>query len=207
MKKTIIATATLLASVAAQAAVLETDYRIRVLMVNGQEIQDTQKIDKDHYQLPDEQTQLVIQVKGPFGNGSDSKYFESKPYLMTFDVAQPLKLDLPEKLRSKSKAERAFRRNNAPKWRLTDKSGSAVAYQTELLKGKEGFMPYADIPGLVSEYNQSRGIVFKGVTLTHEAVKPTQVENSTVKTLEYWFNDASKEDQQAFLEWAKKNQK
>lgn len=207
MKKVLIATATLFASLSVQSAVLDTANQVRVLMINGIEITDDQRISNNEYQLPDAETQLVVRVSGGFGTGSDEKFFESKPYLLTFDATKDAMLKLPEFYKNKSKATRAFRNNTSPAWRLTDSNDQVLAYKTELLKGKDGFMPYADIPALVADYNKKHGIAFEGYTLTHQEVAPTQVEDSTVKTLKYWFLDASKEEQQAFLDWAKENKK
>lgn len=207
MKKVLIATATLLASMAAQSAVLDTDNQVRVLMINGMDVTKEQRIGGNEYILPDAETQLLVRVSGGFGSGSDEKFFESKPYLLTFDARQEAKLKLPEYYRSKTKVSRAFRNNTSPAWRLVDNNDQPVAYETELLKGKDGFMPYADIPALVADYNKRRGIVFEGYTLTHQEVQPTMVDESKLQTLKYWFLDANKEEQQAFLEWAEENQK
>lgn len=122
------------------AAQLNTDYSISVLAINGKTINNRQQIDETHYQLPDARVQLIVQVDGRFRSGSDAKYFNSKPYVLTFESTQDVLLKMPRYSKSLTQVERAFAEGE-PRWRLVDNQGNNIAYTTQRLPGKKAFFP------------------------------------------------------------------
>ena len=161
VNKKILAVLALLGFSTAQAAVLQTNYEITVLGINGELITNEQKIDDTHVKLPNGEAQILVEQEGIYqdGSSSDTALFTSKPYLITFDASQKTFLQVPKRMREIQDVEALFA-TDSPAWRLVDMSGNPVAYKTELLPPKKGFMPYGDLEEIVAKYNKKNGIIF-----------------------------------------------
>lgn len=167
-------------------------------------------------------TQVVVRMDKEVGRGSGNGVFTSKPYVLTFEVSgNEIKLDHPV-ARSKSEAEKAFKKQK-PEWRLTQ-DDNKLAYQQELLQGKKGLLPFMGMDKLVNEHNDQRGITFVDgalVTATSVAIvapavatksdtpkvdvkaEPSVVESATqnVEQLKAWYLKASKKERKEFRKW------
>ncbi len=167
-------------------------------------------------------TQVVVRMDKEVGRGSGNGVFTSKPYVLTFEAGgNEIKLDHPV-ARSKSEAEKAFKKQN-PDWRLTQ-DGNKLAYQQELLQGKKGLLPFMGMDKLVKGHNDQRGITFVDgvlVTATSTALiapavttqsdtpkldvktAPIVVESVTqnVEQLKAWYLKASTAERKEFRKW------
>ncbi|MFA0047434.1 DUF2057 family protein [Vibrio sp. 10N.261.51.F11] len=167
-------------------------------------------------------TQVVVRMDKEVGRGSGNGVFTSKPYLLTFEAGgNEIKLDHPV-ARSKSEAEKAFKKQN-PDWRLTQ-DGNELVYQQELLQGKKGLLPFMGMDKLVKEHNDQRGITFVDgalVTATTTAIVPSPVTTQSdtpkldlktapsvvgsvtqnVEQLKAWYLKASKKERKEFRKW------
>ncbi|UOE79253.1 DUF2057 domain-containing protein [Vibrio splendidus] len=218
-KKLIIASCiSILVSACANASVLIPAKGMSVLYVNGQPADS--KIRENALQVGS--NQLVVRMDKDLGRGNSSDVFTSSPYILSFEaIGDEIKLDHPV-ARSKSEAEKAFKKQN-PDWRLTQ-DGNKLAYQQELLQGKNGLLPFMEMDKLVKEHNDQRGITFVDgalVTATTTAIvaspvttqsdtpkldvktAPSVVESVTqnVEQLKAWYLKASKKERKEFRKW------
>lgn len=208
MKKTLVLIFAALAFGSAQAAVLKTDFKIGVLAINGKLTEKTQKIDETHFQLPDGQTQILVQAEGYFKEGSNSKYFASKPYVITFDASKDAVLKMPAYTKRLHQVKEAFS-GNSPKWQLTDESGNALAYTTALLPGKKGLAPYSDLEALLAKYNGKEGVIFEGneakdleeLAVSIDEKGKVSLKGDNLTQLKLWYTKATKAEKKAFRHW------
>ena len=118
-------------------------------------------------------------------------------------------------LRSSFDVEK-FKEN--PTFTIKTASGKQLDYKKDYLKG-EGFMPNANIEGNLATYNAGEGVaaVNSFAVMPMAAMMPVatgkaakgkvmvQGENIAEQQLQYWFQQADKETQKRFLDWAKKH--
>ncbi|USD64358.1 DUF2057 domain-containing protein [Vibrio sp. SCSIO 43136] len=181
---------------------------VAILFANGSETESK-------YQpvaITDGTNQVVVEVNTMVGNGSKKEKFSSKPFILTFEAGQQdVNLAHP-KIYSIIHAEQVFR--TSPEWSLTS-GGSNIAYTSDLLKGKEGLLPYSDIAPLVQNYNEQKGLAIATTVAVVAkpqpklAVKPeVKPEASAVpkaseplSELKKWYIAASDADRKAFRKW------
>ena len=209
-KKLIVASCiSILVSAVANATVLIPAKGMSVLYVNGQPADS--KIRENALQVGS--NQLVVRMDKDLGRGNSSDVFTSSPYILYFEaVGDEIKLDHPV-ARSKSEAEKAFKKQK-PEWRLTE-DGNKLAYKQELLKGKKGLLPFLGMDSLLKEHNNNKGITFvdgalvTATTATIMAPKelsklgPVVEESSTqnIEQLKAWYLKASKKERKEFRKW------
>lgn len=160
------------------------------------------------------QHQVVVDVSTIYRSGSDEIFFESDPIVLTFAGSQEdIKITPPE-LRSGLDVEKFQRK---PSFKIQTASGKNIEYKVDYLKG-EGFMPNLRIEENLANYNSGEGVaaVKSFVTTPIAAMMPShngkaakgkimvQGENIAEQQLQYWFQQADKETQKRFLDWAKK---
>lgn len=182
---------------------------------------DGQKVKKkDTIQVNDNKPhQIVLSVSSIYKSGSDNQFFESSPIILAFNGHQENIQILTPHLRTQYDIDN-FKKN--PTFTVKTVSGQAIDYQKDTLKG-EGFMPNSNIINTLAAYNAGNGTVaMKQFSTTAMAVpmpavmpmkntKATQGkvmvqgENIAEQQLQYWFQQADKETQQRFLNWAKKH--
>lgn len=209
MNKKLLLALAVFGATSVQAATLTTDYEISVVAVNGQLITKEQKIDDTHIQLPDGNTQLIVEVDGLFKDGKDSEFFSSKPYVITFDSSQDAVLEMPKYVKSYKKVKSTFSGKTVPQWRLSSASGTEIAYTTELLPGKKGFLPYGDLEAVIASYNSSQGIIFEDnnakdleeLTVSVDEKGKVDVKGDNLTQLKLWYTKASKKEKKAFRHW------
>ncbi|MCK3655351.1 hypothetical protein A4G19_06165 [Pasteurellaceae bacterium Macca] len=199
-----------LVSASALAGSISSSSNISVLAFDGHKVKKNATL-----QINDNaKHQVVVEVSSIYQSGSDSAYFESSPIIVTFEGSQEdIKILAPE-LRQSSAVEKF---KQSPTFTLQTASGKTLDYQWDYLKG-EGFMPNANIVDNLSRYNASEGkaavktlaAMPMVMTIPTSAGKATkgkvmvQGENIAEQQLQYWFQQADKETQKRFLDWAKK---
>lgn len=178
---------------------------------------DGQKFNKKSPpQINDEKLhQVVLTVSTIYQAGSDSNFFESSPIILTFNGNPENIQILAPNLRTRYDVEK-FKEN--PTFTIKTLSGKSLEYKKDFLNG-EGFMPNANILGNLTNYNTGEGIaaVKQFATVQMASVLPmqngqvtkgkvmVQGENISEQQLQYWFQQADKETQKRFLDWAKKH--
>lgn len=159
--------------------------------------------------------QVVVEVSSIYQSGSDSNFFESSPIVITFNGSQEDIQVIAPNLRSSFDVEK-FKEN--PTFTIKTASGKQLDYKKDYLKG-EGFMPNANIEGNLATYNAGEGVaaVKSFAVMPMAAMMPVaagkaakgkvmvQGENIAEQQLQYWFQQADKETQKRFLDWAKKH--
>ncbi|OOH89797.1 hypothetical protein BMT54_05770 [Pasteurellaceae bacterium 15-036681] len=204
------AVAALIASSATFAGTLTGSSNISFLAFDGQKVKKSTTM-----QVNDaNQHQVVLEVSTIYQSGSDNSFFESQPIIVTFTGSpENIQISAPN-LRSEADVSK-FKK--APSFQIKTASGAVLEHKIDFLKG-EGFMPNANIVDNLAHYNSGNGIAaLKG--LATSAV-PTMIaanngkvskgkvmvqgENIAEQQLQYWFQQADKETQQRFLDWAKK---
>ena len=118
-----------------------------------------------------------------------------------------------EKIRSKEDGEKF---NAQPQITVKTKSGNVIDAKIDTLK-QEGLFPAANIVNDLAEYNASNapaavsalaapavGIMPAASGKAAKGKVVVQGENVAEQQLQYWFQQADKETQTRFLNWAKK---
>ena len=151
--------------------------------------------------------------------GSDRSLFESDPIVVTFQGSnEDITISAP-RLQNERDIN-AFK--NAPVISVKTKSGADVTNQQEYLK-QEGFFPSANLIKDLGEYNASgapaavpafasataapaAAVVAGGVASgkVNKGKVTLQGENVAEQMLQYWYQQADKETQARFIDWAKK---
>ncbi|MDH2998145.1 hypothetical protein A1D22_09680 [Pasteurellaceae bacterium LFhippo2] len=202
------AVATLIASSATFAGTITGSSNVNFLAFDGQKVKKNTVM-----QVNDtNQHQVVVEVSSIYQSGSDNSFYESQPIIITFTgsseniqvIAPNLRTDLDV---NKFKKE--------PSFKVQTISGSTLEHKIDFLKG-EGFMPNANIVDNLATYNSGNG----AAAVKNLAVTPmpamvvgngkaskgkvmVQGENIAEQQLQYWFQQADKETQKRFLDWAK----
>lgn len=212
-----LATAALLTSTASFAGVVTGSSNIDFLAIDGQKAAKSLLKETRSFNISDTKThQVVVRVSEIVRTGSDRTLFESDPIVVTFQGAnEDIIISAP---RLEDERDVAGFKNN-PVISVKTRSGTAVQTKQEYLK-QEGFLPNVNLVENLSDYNASGSVasVSAFATATLPAAVPTataggkvqknkitvQGENAAEQMLQYWFQQADKETQQRFLQWAQK---
>ncbi len=212
-----LATAALLTSTASFAGVVTGSSNIDFLAIDGQKAAKSLLKETRSFNISDTKThQVVVRVSEIVRAGSDRTLFESDPIVVTFQGAnEDIIISAP---RLEDERDVAGFKNN-PVISVKTRSGTAVQTKQEYLK-QEGFLPNVNLVENLSDYNASGSVasVSAFATATLPAAVPTataggkvqknkitvQGENAAEQMLQYWFQQADKETQQRFLQWAQK---
>lgn len=143
-------------------------------------------------------------------------FFESNPVIVTFQGnAEDLVISAPV-IRNLDSGDKF---NQMPNITVKTKSGNAISAKVDVLK-QEGLFPSGNVLNDLAEYNASGAAAsvskFAATTVASSvAVAPAgnakankgkvvvQGENVAEQQLQYWFQQADKETQTRFLNWAK----
>ena len=212
-----LATAALLTSTASFAGVVTGSSNIDFLAIDGQKAAKSLLKETRSFNISDTKThQVVVRVSEIVRAGTDRTLFESDPIVVTFQGAnEDIIISAP---RLEDERDVAGFKNN-PVISVKTRSGTAVQTKQEYLK-QEGFLPNVNLVENLSDYNASGSVasVSAFATATLPAAVPTataggkvqknkitvQGENAAEQMLQYWFQQADKETQQRFLQWAQK---
>ncbi|UEA17214.1 DUF2057 domain-containing protein [Pasteurella canis] len=211
-----LATAALLTSTASFAGVVTSSSNIDFLAVDGQKPGKSLLKETRSFNISDTQThQVVVRVSEIIRSGSDRTLFESDPIVVTFQgTADDIIISAP-RLETERDAN-TFKK--APRITVKTVSGSEIATKQEYLK-QEGFLPGVNLVENLSEYNSSNApaavaalasttmpVAIPGFGKAQKGKITVQGENVAEQMLQYWYQQADKETQKRFLNWAK-NQK
>ena len=183
---------------------------ITFLAFDGQKVKKSTKL-----QVNDTQPhQVVVEISSIYESGSDSAFFESQPLVIRFNGSQEdIKIIAPN-LRTSRDVEKF---KTSPTVKVQTTSGKSLEAKLDYLKG-EGFMPNSNISENLATYNSEDNIasVKSFSTKPMMGVMPSsngkaskgkvmvQGENIAEQQLQYWFQQADKQTQKRFLDWAKK---
>lgn len=211
--------AALCASTASFAGMVSSSSNLDFLAVDGQKASKSLLKDVKALNLAEGQThQVVVRLSEIIGRGSNQSLFESSPIIVTFQgSAEDLVVSAPT-IRSRAEGDRF---NDTPSITVKSKSGNSVAAKVDVLK-QEGLFPSANVINDLAEYNATNAPA--AVSAFAAATTPTVVmgaapatsnakaakgkvvvqgENVAEQQLQYWFQQADKETQTRFLNWAK----
>ncbi|MBE2893826.1 curli polymerization inhibitor CsgI-related protein [Spirabiliibacterium falconis] len=202
--------------VSAVAADISTSSNVTLLAFDGQKISKGlfQK-DKSIKASDNAVHQVVVKVEEIVRVGSDRRFYESSPIVVKFNTGTENVVIKAENLGTDDAAAR-FDRN--PKVSVVTQSGQVLASSQELLD-QEGLFPNRNLQENLSNYNSSNKTAsvssfavanmpvmagMSGVGKAQKGKVTVQGENVAEQQLQYWFQQADKETQKRFLNWAKK---
>ncbi|MCW9718238.1 MULTISPECIES: curli polymerization inhibitor CsgI-related protein [unclassified Avibacterium] len=210
-----LATAALFTSTASFAGMVTSSSNVDFLAIDGQKASKSLLKSTNSFKANDAQPhQVVVRVSEVVrSGGSDRALFESNPIIVTFQgTAEDVVISAPH-LEDERETE-AYNKN--PVVSVKTVSGKNVPFKQDLLK-QEGFLPGLNLIDNLSEYNASGAVasVSSFATTAMPAALPSaakaqkgkitvQGENVVEQQLQYWFQQADKETQTRFLNWAKK---
>lgn len=201
----------LLASSAVSAANVTPKNGVELLFVNGTKVEDKRKsFDVDNGPL-----QLVVKYSKKLKDSGKDRVYDSNVYVLDINDANDDIIVGVQDLFSYGQATAFFK--SKPKWKLVNSAGNKVDYSQEILDKGEGIFPYYDMPKLVREHNEKRGLVVgSGAALAATAqdanatvveVAETgekmvvQLDTSNLDQLKAWYLKSSKEDRKEFRRW------
>ncbi|MGC7559444.1 curli polymerization inhibitor CsgI-related protein [Pasteurella sp. PK-2025] len=211
-----LATAALFTSTASFAGVITSSSNIDFLAIDGQKASKSLLKETRSFNINDNQThQVVVRVSEIVRSGSDRTLFESEPIVITFQgIADDILISAP-RLETERDANK-FKKD--PVIHVKTVSGAEVSTKQEYLK-QEGFLPSVNLIENLSEYNASGApaavagfasttmpAAIPGFAKAQKGKITVQGENVAEQMLQYWYQQADKETQQRFIQWAK-NQK
>lgn len=206
-----IALSTLVASTLGLAGTLTGSSNVTFLAFDGQKVKKNTKLDVSASQPH----QVVVEVSSIYRAGGDEAFFESSPIVVRFQGSQENIIIKAPKLSYESEVNKF---KSSPKLTVETLSGNPIEFKLDYLKG-EGFLPNANLLDNLSAYNSSNGVASLKSLATVTASMPmgaeagakaskakvmVQGENIAEQQLQYWFQQADKDTQKRFLDWAKK---
>lgn len=206
------------------AATLKLGPQVEVLVVDGKKASNTLLKGSNGLELASGTHQILFRVEDTVKVGSrDQQLYSSSPLIATFDAtnAKTVTISLPkiETERDSKKFERELN------YSIIDENGKAIDSKQDVLR-IQGITLGADLEVEMAKYNlgdnqasvpalaASNSLTMAGMQIpisTVAGVPVTQTsltlkgENVSEQMLQYWYQQADKETQQRFLNWAKKN--
>ncbi|OOF42895.1 hypothetical protein BKK49_01640 [Rodentibacter rarus] len=210
---------TLFASTVSFAGTVSSSSNIDFLAIDGQKASKSLLKATRSFNINDTNThQVVVRVGEIIGGGSNQSLFESSPIIVTFQGSQEDIIISSPTLRTKADAEKF---KAAPIISVKTTSGKEIPAKIDVLK-QEGLFPSANVVNDLADYNVSGAAAavpaFASSTMPATpmvAVAPAtnskankgqivvQGKNVAEQQLQYWFQQADKETQTRFLNWAK----
>ena len=216
LRAVVLGLATLCASTATFAGMVSTSSNLEFLAIDGQKASKSLGKAKT-FTVDDTQShQVVVRLNEIVGSGSNQSLFESNPVIVTFQGnAEDLVISAPV-IRNLESGDKF---NQMPNITVKTKSGNAISAKVDVLK-QEGLFPSANVLNDLAEYNASGAAAsvsaFAATTSANSMVAVpagnakankgkvvVQGENVAEQQLQYWFQQADKETQTRFLNWAK----
>ncbi|MDY4281487.1 MAG: DUF2057 domain-containing protein [[Pasteurella] mairii] len=210
-----LATTALLMSTASFAGVVTSSTNIEFLAIDGKKPATSLLKSTNSFNVNDSQMhQVVVRVTEIIRAGSDRELFESDPIIISFQGSQEDVVISAPRIEDERDAKN-FKKN--PTISVKTVSGREIATKQDTL-AQEGFLPGVNLVNTLSDYNTS-GAVASVSSLATTAVPAAvpgfatkankgkvvvQGENVAEQQLQYWFQQADKETQARFLDWAKK---
>ena len=217
LRAVVLGLATLCASTATFAGMVSTSSNLELLAIDGQKASKSLAKDAKTFAVNDTQNhQVVVRLSEIIGSGSSQTLFESNPVIVTFQGStEDLVISAPV-IRSRSESDKF---NEMPSIIVKTKSGNTLSAKVDVLK-QEGLFPSANVVNDLAEYNASGATASVSAFAATTAASPmvatpasnakankgkvvVQGENVAEQQLQYWFQQADKETQTRFLNWAK----
>ena len=217
LRAVVLGLATLCASTATFAGMVSTSSNLELLAIDGQKASKSLAKDAKTFAVNDTQNhQIVVRLSEIIGSGSSQTLFESNPVIVTFQGStEDLVISAPV-IRSRSESDKF---NEMPSIIVKTKSGNTLSTKVDVLK-QEGLFPSANVVNDLAEYNASGATASVAAFAATTAASPmvatpasnakankgkvvVQGENVAEQQLQYWFQQADKETQTRFLNWAK----
>lgn len=162
------------------------------------------------------ENQLVLDYTGYLSDQGKREFISTIPYIMVVDVPENAVVEVDLQSRKYAKIAKNVDRE-LPIFNISI-NGDDVEVEQEILPAAKGALPYGDIPRLVKDYNQERGLVFdsgKIRSLKEElaavqtgavvgatvAVDSTVQESENTLQLKLWYSRANEEERKAFQKW------
>ena len=162
------------------------------------------------------ENQLVLDYTGYLSDKGKREFISTVPYIMVVTVPENADVDVDLISRKYEKIAKNVDRE-LPIFNISV-NGDEVEVAQEVLPPRQGALPYSDIPGLVKDYNQERGLVFDSGKIrslkeelaavqTGAVVGATVAADSTVQEsentlqLKLWYSRANEEERKAFQKW------
>ncbi|CAH8236364.1 DUF2057 domain-containing protein [Vibrio aestuarianus] len=177
------------------AANLSVANGIDIHTINGKTVE---KIDARTYSLIEGSNQLAVTFSGKLSNGPKSEYLSTKPYVLLFEVTSD-DVDLTLISRRFKDVEKAID-NDMPIFDIRS-NGSELSSQQELLPPVSDYLPYANVPLLVTAYNQNNKISFSNGELENVAELAEGKDATVVDKLKNLYLEANTEQRKTFRKW------
>ena len=216
LARLVIGVAAVLTGLSAVAAEISTSSNVTLLAVDGQKAGGTTLKQAKSVTVSDNEThQVVVQVAEIIRSGSDRRLFESSPIVLKFNAGSDNIVISAASINDENGVSR-FEKN--PQITVNSGNGQVINSEQEYLV-QEGLFPGMNLVENLSTYNSGGGKaavagfatasmpVAMGMANVGKAQKgkvTVQGENVAEQQLQYWFQQADKETQQRFLNWAKK---
>ena len=216
LRAVVLGLATLCASTATFAGTVSTSSNLEFLAIDGQKASKSLGKAKTFTVDDTQNHQVVVRLNEIVGSGSNQSLFESNPVIVTFQGnAEDLVISAPV-IRNLDSGDKF---NQMPNIIVKTKSGNAISAKVDVLK-QEGLFPSGNVLNDLAEYNASGAAAsvskFTATTSANSMVAApagnakankgkvvVQGENVAEQQLQYWFQQADKETQTRFLNWAK----
>ena len=213
LRAVVLGLATLCTSTATFAGMVSTSSNLEFLAIDGQKASKSLGKAKTFTVDDTQNHQVVVRLNEIVGSGSNQSLFESNPVIVTFQGnAEDLVISAPV-IRNLDSGDKF---NQMPNITVKTKSGNAISAKVDVLK-QEGLFPAANIVNDLAEYNASNapaavsalaapavGMMPAASGKAAKGKVVVQGENVAEQQLQYWFQQADKETQTRFLNWAKK---
>lgn len=186
----------------ASAYTLNVIQGMTVYTVNGEKVSPYAS---GPYQIIKGKNQIAVRFDGKLSEQGKAEHFQSKPYLLTFTAKSDVRLGM---ISDRYKTVVAAAKQDKPIFQAESKTQQIEQIPLPAISNT---LPYADIPGLVSHYNEKNGLYFAKDGL--EKLAPGKLakqqkatESKVVAQLKYWYSQATREEIAAFEKWKKAQQ-
>ncbi|CDT42144.1 conserved exported hypothetical protein [Vibrio coralliirubri] len=162
------------------------------------------------------ENQLVLDYTGYLSDKGKREFISTVPYIMAVSIPENADVEIDLVSRKYEKIAKNVDRE-LPIFSVSV-NGDELDFEQQVLPPAKGALPYSDIPQLVKDYNQERGLVFDSGKIrslkeelaavqTGAVVGATVVTDSTVQEsentlqLKLWYSRANEEERKAFQKW------
>lgn len=195
---------------AANAANIEVDSGIEVLIVNGVKTLGTSMEEE----LRDGENQIVLKMDARLRNDGKTEYVTSNPYIVTFSYDSGSDLELELKSKSVEETQKLIA-SEAEFVTIVQNEQDKITSWAEL-PAADSYLPYIDPLKNLIAYNKENGFIFDGKNirslkqeLANISDAPVTIgsgqqairETENTLQLKLWYTRANKEEREQFLRW------
>ncbi|MGF1753889.1 DUF2057 domain-containing protein [Vibrio makurazakiensis] len=211
IKKVIFVSAMIFPLSAVAAVTVHLDRDVAPVAVNGEEVGFSLS-KKDKFVLDNGTNQFVVRVSKLVENMGEREKFNSSPVVITFDEKDTDVYIKPSiELRRTNQADEF---QDKPFMAVVDGNEQDIAVKQEILPNLGGIT--RDYEKELARYNAKNGValtssavIASAPTAKNNEIKSTAGENQDMSSemIEYWFNQATEDEQVEFTDWAYENRK